>query len=92
MVLGKSTDSGKILKIDAHAECMTDVVFPHSCQQFIQPAREIGKIKMTMGIDKHSGTRSKRRKEEMTTTTIVPLIQECWLIGRQLIIAAIDSK
>jgi hypothetical protein len=81
MVLGKSADPGKILEIDTHTECMTDVIFPHSCQQFIQPAREIGKIKMTMGIDKHGGTRSKRRKEEMTTTTIIPLIQGYWLMG-----------
>ncbi len=50
---GQCKHFGKILEVDAHAERMTYVVIAHSTQQFVEVARKIGKIQMTMRVNKH---------------------------------------
>jgi hypothetical protein len=47
------THARKIFQVNAHAERVGHLVFPHFPKNLFKVAGKIGKIKMTMGVDKH---------------------------------------
>ena len=45
----------KILEVNAYAERVTDPILAHFSKNLFKVAGKIGKIKMTMRVDKHAG-------------------------------------
>ncbi len=53
MRFGQRQHPGKVIQIDADAQCVCDLVGAHESQNLIQAAGKIGKIEVTVRVDEH---------------------------------------